>query len=118
MTVGGVPSVYYGDEWAVTGVKEERLGGDDAVRPAFPASPAELPVEGSRMFRAHQDLIGLRRRHPWLVSARTDVVELTNARYVYRSRGDGGELTVELDVIGTPTARVLDPTGEVLFAWP
>jgi hypothetical protein len=41
-TVGGVPSVYYGDEHAFRGVKEDRAGGDDAIRPAF----------------------GLRRRHP------------------------------------------------------
>lgn len=35
MTVGGVPSVYAGDEFGYQGVKEERLGGDDAVRPEF-----------------------------------------------------------------------------------
>ena len=38
-TVGGIPSVYAGDERALRGVKEERAGGDDAIRPAFPASP-------------------------------------------------------------------------------
>ena len=31
------PSVYAGDEWAYRGVKEERFGGDDAVRPEFAA---------------------------------------------------------------------------------
>ncbi|MEO8851394.1 MAG: alpha-amylase family glycosyl hydrolase, partial [Allobranchiibius sp.] len=35
-TVGGTPSIYYGDEHAFRGVKEERVGGDDAVRPALP----------------------------------------------------------------------------------
>ena len=42
LTVGGIPSIYYGDEQAFRGVKEERAGGDDEIRPAFPASPAEL----------------------------------------------------------------------------
>ncbi len=39
LTVGGVPSVYAGDEFAFRGVKEERYGGDDAVRPEFGLSP-------------------------------------------------------------------------------
>ena len=33
LTVGGVPSVYAGDEFGFRGVKEDRYGGDDAVRP-------------------------------------------------------------------------------------
>jgi glycosidase len=120
MTVGGVPSIYYGDEWAMTGVKEERVGGDDAVRPAFPAfpvDPADLPPGGERVFRAHQDLVGLRRRHPWLVRARTEQVTLTNTRYGYVTRSGDDALTVELDVTAAPRARVLAPGGEVLFGW-
>ena len=38
MTVAGTPSIYYGDEQAFTGIKEERVGGDDAIRPALPDS--------------------------------------------------------------------------------
>jgi glycosidase len=34
LTVGGTPSIYYGDEQASRGIKEDRVGGDDAVRPA------------------------------------------------------------------------------------
>lgn len=117
MTAGGVPSAYAGDEWGFTGVKEERVGGDDAIRPAFPDSPAQLPPEGARIFRAHQDLVGLRRRHPWLVRARTSATTLTNTRYVYEARGDGELLTVELDVTEAPRARVTAPDGDVLFAW-
>ena len=39
LTVGGTPSVYAGDESAYRGVKEERVGGDDAVRPEFTSPP-------------------------------------------------------------------------------
>src|SRR5699024_4014308 len=35
----GIPAIYAGDEFGATGVKEERAGGDDAVRPVFPADP-------------------------------------------------------------------------------
>ncbi len=69
--IGGVPSVYYGDEQGFRGLKEHREGGDDEIRPAFPATPAGLLPDGWRYYRLHQRLIGFRRRHPWLVRART-----------------------------------------------
>jgi cyclomaltodextrinase len=77
-TVGGVPAVYYGDEQAFHGVKEDRAGGDDEIRPPFPAAPADLAPYGWPTYRLHQRLIGLRRRHPWLTRARTTVTQLTN----------------------------------------
>ncbi len=46
MTTGGTPSVYAGDEAGYRGVKEERFGGDDAVRPEFARS-----ANGSRRAR-------------------------------------------------------------------
>nr|WP_276611071.1 alpha-amylase family protein [Kineococcus siccus] len=119
MTTGGVPAVYYGDEQGFTGVKEDRLGGDDAVRPAFPPDPAQLSGLGEWLHRSHQQLIGLRRRHPWLVRARTEAVELANTRYVYRARAEDGPefLTVELDLTAGARAVVSGASGEELFRY-
>ena len=39
LTVGGTPAIYYGDEQAFRGIKEERAGGDDEIRPAIPGRP-------------------------------------------------------------------------------
>jgi glycosidase len=89
-TVGGVPSVYYGDELGLRGVKEEREGGDDVIRPAFPPAPADLPEAGRDVYALHRRLIGLRRRHPWLARARTSVTHLTNRTAALRT-GAGGE---------------------------
>ena len=72
LTVGGTPAIYYGDEQAFRGIKEERAGGDDEIRPAFPGGPDDLAPGGWPIYRLHQDLIGLRRRHPWLHRAQTD----------------------------------------------
>lgn len=115
MTVGGVPSVYYGDEQGWTGVKEERLGGDDDVRPPMPATPDELAPWGADVFRRHQELIGLRRRHPWLVRATTEATSLTNTRYAYTARAGDDALHVELDVTDGHRAVVRDDAGSVLF---
>lgn len=118
-TVGGIPSVYAGDELGWTGEKFDGPGGDDAVRPQFPPAPS-VPYQGpeGRTFRLHQDLLGLRRRHPWLVRARTRPLELTNTRYVYESASDDTRLVVELDLTTTPRAQVRSATGEVLLTVP
>ncbi|MDN3354393.1 alpha-amylase family glycosyl hydrolase [Actinomadura sp. DC4] len=98
LTVGGTPSIYYGDEHAFRGVKEDRAGGDDAVRPAFPASPEDLAPYGRPVYRLHQDLIGLRRRHPWLHRGRTDVIDIANGHLVYATTDGRNRLTVALNL--------------------
>ncbi|MGO1173734.1 MAG: alpha-amylase family protein [Actinomycetaceae bacterium] len=121
MAVGGIPSIYGGDEYGWEGVKEERLGGDDEVRPIFPPEPPGVdgiePAQAS-VLRTHQELIAVRRRHPWLTTARTESVELSNTRYAYDVVGaDGERLRVELDLEPDARAEIRDlGTGEVLFA--
>ncbi|WP_306204385.1 alpha-amylase family glycosyl hydrolase [Actinoplanes sp. RD1] len=113
-TVGGTPSVYYGDEQAFRGLKEDRAGGDDAVRPAFPAAPGDLAPYGWPAYRLHQDLIGLRRRHPWLHTARVRPIELRNEHLVYETTGDGERLVVALNVAAGPAKVVVPGVRRVL----
>lgn len=96
-TVAGTPSVYAGDEFGWTAVKEERLGGDDAVRPEFPASPADAESD-ARILEAHRALIALRRRKPWLWRAHTDVVELANTAIVLRTATADDAVVVALNI--------------------
>lgn len=103
-TVGGTPSVYAGDEFGWTAVKEEREGGDDAVRPEFPATPADVTDVDERILDAHRALIALRRRHPWLWRARTDVVEVTNATLVLRTAVDAEAVIVALNLGDSPAS--------------
>jgi cyclomaltodextrinase len=78
----------------VCGVKEDRAGGDDAVRPAYPASPDELPADAdepdaARIRSLHQQLVGLRRRHAWLVDSGLATSDLTNTALTVTLRPSG-----------------------------
>ena len=99
-TVAGSPSVYAGDEQGFRGVKYERADGDAEIRPAFPASPEDLPPDGWATYRLHQDLIGLRRRHPWLARSVTQPLTLQNEWFGYLATSpDGGsQLAVLLNL--------------------
>lgn len=117
MTVGGIPSIYAGDEQGFVGVKEERLGGDDEIRPAFPDSPDELAPWGQSVYRTHQELIGMRRRHPWLVTATTTPIEVQNTAYTYRVAARDGQdyLDVEINLDSSPTVRIRGNASEMLW---
>ena len=102
MTVAGTPCVYYGDEQGFRGEKEDRVGGDDAVRPELPDDPSGLSLVGAPVLDLHRRLIALRRRHPWLHRARTTVEHVTNHEVVLVSRHADGAITVALNVADAP----------------
>lgn len=127
----GVPCIYAGDELGAVGVKEQRPGGDDAVRPAFPDDPADLlagdparphgdvallkPEAAERILEAHRRLLGLRRRHPWLVDAQVSVgegLDAEHARIQLRENGGEGRLELVLNLSDQPQ----EESGQVLEA--
>ena len=103
----GLPAVYAGDEFGAVGVKEERAGGDDAVRPRFPADPAAAPSvlevlkesAAPRILEVHRRLLALRRREPWLADAavrvRQDSLDSTYAEVVLAPRSSPDEAGTE-----------------------
>jgi cyclomaltodextrinase / maltogenic alpha-amylase / neopullulanase len=107
MTCGGVPSIYAGDEQAFRGIKEHRAGGDDAIRPAFPATPAGLAPFGWPTYRLHQELIGLRQRHPWLNRARSRVTELHNSDLLFEASYENNRLWIALNLADAPVTRAI-----------
>ncbi len=114
-TVPGVPSVYYGDERGLHGVKEDREGGDDAIRPAYPATPGELDPAGAGVHDLHRALIALRRRNAWINDA--TVMEpdvLTNEVLAFRLSAGDSSLAVVLNVGDSSTQADLPLGGEVL----
>lgn len=117
-TTGGVPSVYAGDELGYRGIKEDRAGGDDAVRPEFTTPPADLSGEARDTLNLHRHLISLRRQHPWLHQARTTALKLDNLGYVYEARNGDDALIVALNVAETamplPIADLIGRPAQVL----
>jgi glycosidase len=111
LTIGGVPSVYAGDELGLRGIKEERYGGDDAVRPEFGSPPVQLDESGTQAWALHQYLVGLRRRNPWLHAASTTAVRLDNRHYVYETRDADDGLLVAFNVDDKPLQLRLSELG-------
>ncbi|UFU02739.1 DUF3459 domain-containing protein [Ruania suaedae] len=118
LTLGGTPSIYYGDEFGLRAVKEERAGGDDAIRPAFGspgADPIQVPGARPEVLALHQELIGLRRRHAWLHTARSRTVAVGNDSITVEVTGteaDGEQslivcLNIGDDDVRTPAAQFL-----------
>jgi glycosidase len=101
-TTGGVPSIYAGDEFGYLGIKEDRIGGDDAVRPEFGSPATALAEADGDILNLHRYLVGLRRQHPWLHEARTAPLHLENLGYVYESRSGDDALIVALNLADTP----------------
>ena len=114
LTVGGTPAIYYGDEQAFRGIKEERAGGDDEIRPGFPGAPDELAPTGWPVYRLHQDLIGLRRRHPWLYRAQTEMLQLASEQMTYRVAAGEESLVVALSLADVEVTAGVPGAREVL----
>ncbi|MGZ4569352.1 MAG: alpha-amylase family protein [Blastococcus sp.] len=108
----GVPTVYYGDEFGLRGVKEDRAGGDDAVRPPLPATQDPPGADAAAVADLHRSMIGVRRRHPWLVDATVEQPdELRNEVLAVRLTSEGRSLAVVLNV-GDEPAEVSLPLSD------
>ena len=66
------------------------------------------------MFRTHQELIGVRRRHAWLTGARTRVDHVANEQLAFTSRAGDGVVTVLLNIAGSEHRFPAVEPGEIL----
>ena len=107
-TVPGVPCVYYGDELAWRGTKEQRAGGDDAIRPALPRVAEPVGREQASVLDLHRQLIALRRARPWLTLADVEVLDVGNRYITYTVTAGANALLIALGVNNTP---VTPPAG-------
>ena len=114
----GVPCVYYGDEFGLEAVKEQRPSGDDAVRPEMPKERWLFTHSHPEVEQAYRRVIGLRRRNPWLVDAMIETEQVDNASVVIRARARHGEQSLALALNLTDEPLALADSAEVLEAEP
>ena len=118
LTLGGTPAIYYGDERGLSAIKEERFGGDDAIRPAYPAHPGDLPTDGAAVFALHQLLIGIRRRNPWLHTATSRSILLANTQLALEVTAGDHSIIVALNIGDEVLILADDPRGTAPGATP
>lgn len=100
-TLAGTPSVYAGDEYGYQAVKEHAHGGDDAIRPEFtnePPSLTALSTPAREAVKATAGLVALRRQHPWVHAALTDIVDVTNTTVVLRTALGADSVVTALNI--------------------
>jgi cyclomaltodextrinase / maltogenic alpha-amylase / neopullulanase len=103
----GVPSIYYGDEFGLEAVKEERPGGDDAVRPELPGERGQFANRHREVEAAYRQMIGLRRRYSWLVDAVPTTAEVANDHLIVDAEPrhrSGQRLSLVLNLADRPYA--------------
>ncbi|MGO9961400.1 MAG: alpha-amylase family protein [Solirubrobacteraceae bacterium] len=116
MTVPGMPSIYYGDEQGFRGHKQTGRRPDDQLRPALPTTPADLAPNGWWLYRLHQDIIGLRRRNPWITRGDVHVDAKDCTWITYQTTGHGHHLHVHIALDPQPRADIT-VDGTTAFQW-
>jgi cyclomaltodextrinase len=112
----GIPSIYYGDEFGLEAVKENRAGGDDAVRPEFPAERGLFPGGHPEIERLYRQMISLRRREPWLTDAVIATSAVTEKQMIItaQDRSSSDRRLVLVLNLADVRYKLPDPMGEVL----
>lgn len=96
MLLPGTPSIYAGDEFGFTAVKDEGGDGDYPLRPAFPADVSELGTGDA--FELHRRMIELRRAHPWVADARVTVPYASETHLLVQIEDAGHRLRLGLNL--------------------
>lgn len=116
-TLPGIPSLYAGDEFGQLGTKGKGFAADDPIRPALPATPRDaIDKRSEQMLNVYRWGAHLRREHPWLKSARTATIDISNTSFRYRTHDDTHELMVTID-LEERSARV-DMLGRTIWTLP
>ncbi|MGN0678570.1 MAG: alpha-amylase family glycosyl hydrolase [Oscillospiraceae bacterium] len=105
----GIPSVYYGSEFAVEG--DKRGGNDDVLRPEFDAE--KMKKEGHRDLTAHiRALCDIVKEHPAVSMGDYKQIQLTNRQYAFSRSADGETIITVINADGAPFTFNLNMSGK------
>lgn len=91
----GIPSVYYGSEFGIEGIKEN--GSDDPLRPALDLKEMRETNPHPEILEWIRVLSGVRRNHKACVNGRYRELLLTNRQYAFARMEDGDEVIAVLN---------------------
>lgn len=86
-TLPGVPSIYYGSEFAVEGTKVN--GSDDALRPTFDLEVLQEKCKGEKLLKEITKLGEIRQKSEILAKGTYEELMLTNKQYAFARVFDG-----------------------------
>lgn len=105
----GIPAVYYGSEFGVTGDKNQ--GGDDQLRPEFDLE--KMKSEGIRDLTEHiSKLAEIEKEHPAAALGDYKQVQLTNRQYAFSRSAEGETLLTVINADANPFTFNLNMGGE------
>jgi cyclomaltodextrinase / maltogenic alpha-amylase / neopullulanase len=94
MTMPGIPSLYAGSEWGLTG---EKRGGDDSpLRPALNSARAWEQSQKSPLWGHTQALIGLRKQHPDIFQGVYQPLAVSSQQLAFRLQADESLIAVNM----------------------
>ena len=91
----GIPSVYYGSEFGIEGIKEN--GSDDPLRPALDLKEMRETNPHPEILEWIRVLSGVRKGHKACVNGRYRELLLTNRQYAFARMEDGDEVIAVLN---------------------
>lgn len=91
-TMPGIPSVYYGSEWAIEGKKHD--GSDADIRPPLSINEMKTVDITSHI----QTLCTIRKEHPTLFYGTYEAVNIKNEQFVFKRCDEKEELYIALNV--------------------
>ena len=119
-TVPGIPSIYYGSEFAVEGKKEK--GSDWNLRPCLELKDYRGYYENNELLKLIMKLGALKKRYREFTEGRYEQVVLTNRQYAFARKLDNSAAVVALNNDDSaaeiqipcifPNAEYLIPAGE------
>lgn len=105
----GIPAVYYGSEFGVTGDKNQD-GGDNNLRPEF--EPEKMKNEGICDLTGHiRRLADIEKEHPAAAMGDYKQVQLTNRQYAFSRSADGETLLTVINADANPFTFNLNMGG-------
>lgn len=80
MTMSGIPSIYYGSEIGIEGLKEK---GDDNLRPKLNFSQIKELIKNNKIFEGIKNLSDIRKNNKILINGSFEILHTNNKQLVY-----------------------------------